>query len=231
MVTEQEIKNWYNEKHLRLGEKAWRPLSEYSIFLEHLKAEPNKKLLDVGCGTGNTLRQADLRGLNTFGVDISEEGVKIAKQTSPNSTIVLGKAESLDFPDNYFDYIVCVGAMEHFLDMDKGISEMARVAKKDASFCIVVPNVDWLLYKKMGVPGTDQQDINENLLTLDKWKAFFSNHNFKIKSVYRDMWGKKLIEGFVRGKSISEKIYYKILWGFLPMKYNYQFIFILKLDE
>ena len=230
MVTEREIKDWYNEKHLAEQENAWRPPSVYPVFLDHLDVRPDKKMLDVGCGTGNLLEAASQRGVETYGVDISEEGVKVAQRTSPDSNITVGSGEALRFAEGFFDYVTCLGALEHFLDIDKGISEMIRVAKKDAKFCIVVPNSDWLIYKTTSIDGTDQYDINEKLLSLKQWKNIFRTAGFEIIKIRADKWGKKLIDSSVRNSHRVVRMIYKRLWPVLPLKYTYQFIFIMKMS-
>ncbi|MCJ7508538.1 MAG: class I SAM-dependent methyltransferase [candidate division Zixibacteria bacterium] len=144
MVSEREIKAWYDQRHLSSGENTWRPFEAYPIFLDYLDVKAGRKLLDIGCGTGYLLRAAHQKGLQTYGVDISSEGVRIAKKVSPDSQIIIGKGEDLRFPEDSFDYITCTGSLEHFLDMKKSIKEMIRVGKKDALFCIVVPNINFL---------------------------------------------------------------------------------------
>jgi len=80
VVSEKEIKDWYNQRYATKGENAYRPFEAYHIFLDHLNIKPGRKLLDIGCGTGYLLKEADIRGLETYGIDISEEAVKIAKK-------------------------------------------------------------------------------------------------------------------------------------------------------
>jgi ubiquinone/menaquinone biosynthesis C-methylase UbiE len=217
VTTEQDIKNWYNKRHSEKGEKAWRPYEAYSELLQYLKVVKGKSLLDVGCGTGYFLKQAASAGLQTYGVDISEEGVKIAQGISPTSKLQVGKGEELKFPDGSFDYVTCNGVLEHFLDMEKGIREIVRVGKSDAAFCIVVPNSDFLPWKLGIGKGTQQQDINENLMSQKEWSDFFAKAGLHIVGVYQDMWPMKKLN-FI----------YKIIWSFLPLRYTYQFVFILK---
>lgn len=230
MTNEQQIKNWYNQRHLSLKEKAWRPFQAYPILLDYFKAKPGRKILDIGCGTGYLLKAADDRGLETYGIDISEEGVKIAKSVSSNSKIIVGKGEDLKFPDNFFDYVTCIGVLEHFLDIERGIKEMKRVVKNNGILCVVVPNINFLYWKIKKKKGTEQQDINEILLSQDQWKNKFIKEELEILKIYQDRWFLKEAKIFSSFNllEIIKKAIYKLVWIFLPLNYTYQFIFILK---
>ncbi|ENO12279.1 methylase involved in ubiquinone/menaquinone biosynthesis [Thermoplasmatales archaeon SCGC AB-539-C06] len=230
MPSEQEIKGWYNKRYAAKGVDTMRPYDAYPIFLDYLEAQEGKKLLDIGCGTGFLLRAASLKGLETFGVDVSEEAIKLAKKVSPKSFISVGKGENLKFEDNAFDYITCLGSLEHFLDMKKAIKEMKSVAKDNALFCIMVPNSNYFQWKISGKPGTNQQDINENLLSLKQWKTFFIEEKFEILNIYQDKWFMKKINIFSSKNLIKiiKKIINKLAWFFCPLSCTYQFVFILK---
>lgn len=230
MVSEQEIKYWYNKRYVSKGIDSMRPYVAYPVFLDYLGVERGKKLLDISCGTGFLLLSASKKGLYTFGIDISEEAVKIAQNVSPDSFVSVSKGEDLKFVDNTFDYITCIGALEHFLDMNKGLQEMKRVAKKDAIFCIMVPNSNFIFWRVSGKAGTEQQEINENLLSLKQWKNIFINNGFKILNIYQDRWFTKQVNIFsaIDLFQIFKKVTLKLIWVFMPLNYTYQFIFILR---
>jgi len=207
-----------------------RPYEAYQTMLNFLGVEKGKKLLDVSCGTGYLLLAAANNGLGTYGVDISEEAVKVARKTSPDSKIEVGPGEDLKFSDNTFDYISCLGSLEHFLDMSKGLQEMKRVAKNDARFCIVVPNSKFIYWKFTKGAGTDQRDINEILMTNSQWQEFFTQNGFDVIDIHQDKWFMKKIKIFesTNPLKIIKNIIIKASWACIPLGWTYQFIYILK---
>jgi len=226
MPTNQEIKNWYNKRYSSQGKDSMRPEEAYPLFLDYLKVKKGKKLLDVSCGTGFLLKAGTQRGLDTSGTDISEEAVRIACQISPKSKIIVGRGEDLKFSNNEFDYVTCLGSLEHFLDMNKGLQEMRRVAKDSAKFCIMVPNSNFILWKLSKKQGTEQQDINEKLLSSKEWQNIFKKNGYKITKIYKDKW----LSGKEKSKSSNsiKRFIFKFLWTIIPLNYTYQFIFILE---
>ena len=230
MHTEKEVKDWYDRFYSEKGEKSRRPYEAYPVFLDYLKAENGKKLLDVSCGTSWLLLAAARRGLETYGVDISSQAVKIAKKITPESKIALGQAEELKYDDKIFDYITCLGSLEHFIDKDKALQEMKRVAKDDARFCIMLPNSRFILWKISINKGTEQQDINETLMTDKQWRGLFTGNGLEVTNVYQDKWFSRKLKIFesVNPASIIKKAFLKTAWAMLPFNMTYQFIYILK---
>ncbi len=52
----------------------------FQQFLYYLKVKSGEMLLDIGCGKGELLNEANKLGLQTYGVDISEKAINIAKK-------------------------------------------------------------------------------------------------------------------------------------------------------
>lgn len=100
-------------------------------FLSWLKAPPNVRWLDVGCGTG-ALSQAIL-ALNApsmvLGLDQSEGYVNFARQdvTGSRARFSLGDARALPFPASFFDVVVSGLAINFVPEPAVAVAEMARV--------------------------------------------------------------------------------------------------------
>lgn len=230
MVTEKEIAGYYDKIYSKKGSNSMRPYSYYRQVFDYFgKIKPGSKIVDIGVGTGYILKTASERGLKVYGVDISSESINVSKQNAPEAELHVAPGENLPFQNSFFDYVVCFGSLEHFLDMDKGLEEMLRVAKPDAKFMIVVPNINYFLWKLTGQYGTKQQDMKEVLMNYGDWKKFFEKHGLSAQSVYHDPWPWQSLKIFKYRNPVKivKRTIARILWLFMPVKYTYQFIFIL----
>ena len=98
----------------------------------------NKKVLDVGCGGGFLSEELSKIGLNVTGVDPSSESIRVAREHAINSGLDIEYRESygekLPFDDGIFDMVFCCDVLEHVSDVNKVISEIARVLKRGGLF-------------------------------------------------------------------------------------------------
>jgi len=101
-----------------------------------------KKVLEYGCATGGTTFSWARRGAKVFGIDISEEAVKKAKQAAENENLdvdfAVMNAEDLQFPNQSFDLIVGTGILHH-LNLNRSYSELSRVLTKDGFALFIEP--------------------------------------------------------------------------------------------
>lgn len=224
------IKSWFDARYAEKGLDSMRSPQAYSIYLDYLEVEAGKKLLDVGCGTGFLLAEAAERGLETYGIDLSEEAVKLSRTISPGSVLQVGNGENLDLPDGYFDYITCIGTLEHFLNMDRGLGEMRRVASGKATFCFLVPNARSVLWKILSTFNLIEENSNENALSLAEWTELFLANGLRPIDIHRDRWYLRKLS-FVLGigsSPVLQRVFCKDIPSFVPLNNGNQFVFLLK---
>ncbi len=97
------------------------------------------KVLDVGVGTGLVAAQACLLVGNAAlvtGVDPSP-GMMAASKLPDTMVLVEGRAESLPFPDNHFDFLSMGYALRHISDLAVAFAEFERVLKPGGRLCIL----------------------------------------------------------------------------------------------
>ena len=88
-----------------------------------------KRALDVATGTGDLAIALRDRGAQVVGVDFAEKMLEIARQKAPGIDFRTGNALALDFSDNEFDAATVGFGARNFDDLDRGLSEMARVVR------------------------------------------------------------------------------------------------------
>jgi SAM-dependent methyltransferase len=122
--------------------------SDYSLkylsFMRGIELPDNAKVIEVGCGTGQTLKQS--YGY-TVGLDISYPACKLAQPNCDNA--VRGDIFHIPFKDDTFDLVYNSGEIEHFKDPYnyKAVMEMRRVTKPGGTVIIIVPNSLCLWYR------------------------------------------------------------------------------------
>ena len=224
--------NFYDELYAKKGQAAMRPYWVYENWFKLLEpVKPGESLLDIGCGTGLLLKAAAARSLKTSGLELSAEAIRLAQQNSPSSSLVQGAGEHLPFADQQFDYVCCLGTLEHMADIPQALKEMLRVAKPSAKFLIVVPNDNYLFWKLKKIKkGTAQREFEE-LKNLADWKKIFNNAGLAVAGrIRQDRYPSQELKIFQHKNPyrIARRMVYKLIWLFMPLSLTYQFVFILK---
>ncbi|HIH24253.1 TPA: methyltransferase domain-containing protein [Candidatus Woesearchaeota archaeon] len=107
------------------GEEQDEKLREFLIRI----SPPHKgTLLDVGCGTGRSKRF--FPGMAWQGIEPAQGLIEHASLDATEH-ITLGCGESLPYPDDSFDIVLSLTALQNFDDPDAGLQEMNRVTKPD----------------------------------------------------------------------------------------------------
>jgi SAM-dependent methyltransferase len=100
-------------------------------FAQAAGVAPQKRVVDVGCGTGAlTAVLAELVGAeNVAGIDPSEPFVERARERVPGANLRVGPAETLPFEDDVFDVALAQLVFHFVTDPAAAVAEMARVTR------------------------------------------------------------------------------------------------------
>jgi SAM-dependent methyltransferase len=118
---------------------------------ETLKAagvEIDRRALDVGCGRAIDAAALARKGGILFGCEPSRIMLRKAREglakNGERVWLVGSMAEILPFAGHSFHRVVCKGAIDHFLNPDRAVAEMSRVASAEGKVVISVANYESL---------------------------------------------------------------------------------------
>ncbi len=98
-----------------------------------------KSILDIGCGTGETLTflKKSFPKAKLFGVDASNQAVKYTKARGHHAK--MANALHLPFPAKSFDAVLLLDVIEHIKNDAAVIKEAKRILKPDGVIVVTVP--------------------------------------------------------------------------------------------
>ncbi|HBR15312.1 MAG TPA: glycosyl transferase [Candidatus Omnitrophica bacterium] len=154
---------------------------------------PGKKVLEVGCGTGELLKA--FNPSVGYGVDISPEMVSIARQKFPQFSFQAGEISELK-TDEKFDYIILSGLLGELDDIQEFLRQLKKFCVKDTRIIIEYYSYFWQYLLKVGerLKLKIPQKI-QNWLTSEDIKNFLTLTDYDLIKVERcilipkNIWG------------------------------------------
>ncbi len=103
---------------------------------------------------------------------------------------------------------------------------MKRVARKDALFCLMVPNSNTFYWKCWQRLSKESQGSNENAFTLKEWHSLFEKHGLEVQQLSRDDWRLRKFLGSLGIKSgtFLYNFIRQIICSVIPISRAHQFI-------
>lgn len=132
-----------------IGQNSWLTTDEQERFARDLELGPGRHLLEVACGSGGpALFLAATFGVAVTGIDISEAGVAAARAAAAEQGLarsaafkVVDAAGPLPFPDESFDAVQCIDAINHLRDRPAVLLEWRRVLRSGGRLLYTDPIV------------------------------------------------------------------------------------------
>jgi arsenite methyltransferase len=173
-----EFNEWARAGKGESMERGHRPVGEQAIGA--MKISSDARVLDVGCGSGWATRLiAQLASSGrVVGIDISDEMVQLARETSSGFSNVefhVASAERLPFGAGEFTHAFSMESLYYYEDMVSALKEIARVLDHGGKFHCVV---DLYQENRPSHQWVEQLKVPVQLLSTSEYRSLFAAAGF-----------------------------------------------------
>lgn len=182
-------------------------------IFENETINKNTRILDVGCGTGQTAAYlADQYGSKVTGIDINPIMVEKAKNRMKKNRlpveIIQGSIENIPLKDSKFDFIISESVLS-FVNTQKALKEIFRLLKNGGQ---LIAN-ELIINKPL--TSTDEEEVKQfygiDSVHMEKdWIALFEQagfENIKIQMQNQSMFQNNLMPEFEYSEYIEPELY------------------------
>jgi SAM-dependent methyltransferase len=114
-----------------------------------LRFQTPGRSLDIGCGTGILVEEAQKLGYESHGIDVSGHGLS-SRLDSLGHRFKQGTIEEVRYPDNHFDLVTLCDVIEHIYDPRSFAEGVRRIVAPGGIVALATPNYDALMRKVFG---------------------------------------------------------------------------------
>lgn len=120
-------------------EPSFAQILNYKFIQPYIK---DKKVLDVGCWSGQIEKLAVKDAKEIVGIDPGEDAIKFARRQIPKARFIVGTIDNIPFKNNSFDVVLLLEVLEHIPKDTElaGLKEINRVLKENAFLLLTTPN-------------------------------------------------------------------------------------------
>lgn len=157
----------YDRTVRECAENSEYPFAGYKEVLntiyDRVKSAEGKTVLDIGFGTGVLTKKLYDEGVKLYGIDFSDEMIKLAGEKMPGAVLLkqdFTKGLPLELKEKKFDFIISTYAIHHLTDKEKAafikelkghleengeilIGDVAFETRKELELCKSKAGDDW----------------------------------------------------------------------------------------
>jgi len=202
---------------------------ENRLVLSHVGDVEGRRVLDIGCGSGEAAIYFALRGARVTALDISGAFLRIVRQLSVkhNTPVsgIIAPVEFLPFPDNAFDTIYGNSVLHH-VEIGPAMREVHRVLRPGGRAFFIEPlayNPIINIYRRMAGTMRTPDERPLKFQDLDRLRGLFSkveHHEFWLLAQFIFVWFFLGMGSHPARERYWKKIIYdadKIAWMFKPL--------------
>ncbi|OGG12555.1 hypothetical protein A3D77_04405 [Candidatus Gottesmanbacteria bacterium RIFCSPHIGHO2_02_FULL_39_11] len=208
---ESEVKDVYSDedyghyklKDIKEREENRAVLKKYKIGLikKFLRESSNKTFLDIGCSTGDLLQLAQKEGFRVFGVEVSENACRIAREKGFPLKMFHGELTCAGYPDDFFDVINIDAVLVDIKNPNIFMKEVRRILKPDGYLFIGDNENSHLLLEnfiyKLFFHKIKEYKYWLNFFTLASFTQFMKKQKFNIVSLKTLCYSDKIFQDYM----------------------------------
>lgn len=135
--------------------------TRYAMCLRYLTADMARqsRILEVGCGEGSGLSQLQQLGFSKLaGVEVSPERIRRAQSRLDHAVALqlISPTQRLPFDDGAFDAVISAAVIEHAVDVNFFVREIARVVRTGGRVVISSDCYMWRILQQLGIYRSEQ---------------------------------------------------------------------------
>jgi len=137
-ATQLAMEHW-NKTPLFLSEEERYRIYPWLYEVAEFRHHRGGRVLEIGCGTGCDLLQFAKHGAEAFGIDVTAEHLRLARQRlAGRAEIREADGTAIPFPAATFDYVYCHGVLHHVDQPRRVVQEIFRVLRPGGRFNVHV---------------------------------------------------------------------------------------------
>ncbi|UCG69676.1 MAG: methyltransferase domain-containing protein [Thermoplasmata archaeon] len=182
-----------------------------SRIAEYGSISNGSRVLDIGCGTGRfTLMLSKITDAEIHAIEPSRKMLNEARKKDKNKRIIwnTGKAEKLQFPNEFFDCVYMTFVFHQIKDQKKAVAEIHRVLKPKGRCVIMTTSTIHIRDSPLYLfPGLREIDL-DRFPSLPELKDILRRGKFKEVHYHLDKYKtiRKPIDEYlklIKGKHVS----------------------------
>ena len=164
----------------KIQQKHWWFVTKKKIVLDTIDKfstkNKNRKILDIGCGSGLMLNSLQQIG-QTYGMDMSDEAINFSKEIFDGKVERGSLPNQIPYENNFFDLITALDVIEH-VDQDiESLQEMRARLVEGGKAIITVPAYMFLW------SAFDEMNEHKRRYTLPELKSKLLQAGFTIEKI------------------------------------------------
>jgi len=149
--------------------------------------KPGDKILEIGCGIGTVVHTLGEQGYDAIGTDISQIAIEYGLEKYAPIRLEVPPAEELRFEDASFDVVLSFDLFEHIAQVERHVSEVARVLKSEGYYLFQTPNkYSNMVFETLAHKSLKWRRAHPSLHTAGQIRRRLARYGFQTRFVKMD---------------------------------------------